>query len=121
VPDDRGATPIGERVEQASERRTQGCRVLCDELGIRTAQCIELAASCLLVRFAPAFFSPGAQACLDDDSPRDPLAERGEKTGERLGRTLRTRGDEHAVAAAQTRSDLGRRAHAVRSRPADSG
>src|SRR5947207_5719072 len=93
VPDDQGATPIGERVNYASERRTQGCRVLCDQLGIRTAQCIELAAPRLLVRFAPAFFAPGAQTCLDDDSACDPLAERGEKTGERLGRTLRTRGN----------------------------
>jgi hypothetical protein len=50
-------------------------------------------ASCLLVRFAPGIFAPGAQACLDDDSTRDPLAERGEKTRERLRRTLRTRGD----------------------------
>src|SRR5205823_8884889 len=69
--------------------------------------------SCLLVRFAPATLSPGAQTCLDGDSARDPLAERGEKAGERLGRTLRTRGDEQVVAAAQTRSDLGRRAHTL--------
>jgi hypothetical protein len=94
VPDDQGATPVGERVEHAPERRTQGCRVLCDQLGIRSAQCFELPVSCLLVRFAPAIFSSGAQACLDDDSARDPLTKRGEKTGERLSRTLRTRGDE---------------------------
>src|SRR6266540_6911522 len=58
-------------------------------------------------------FSPGAQTRLDDDSARDPLTKRGEKTGERLGRTLRTRGDEQVVAAAQTRSDLARRAHTL--------
>jgi hypothetical protein len=32
----------------------------------------------------------------------------------RLGRTLRTRGDEQVVAAAQARADVGRRAHTLR-------
>jgi hypothetical protein len=52
-----------------------------DEFGIRSAQCFELPVCCLLVRVAPAIFSPGAQTCFDDDSARDPLAERGETTG----------------------------------------
>ncbi len=111
--DDQSPTPVGERVEHSSERRAQGCRLLFDELGIRRAQCFELPASCLLVRFAPAIFSAGAQACLDVDSAGDPLAKGAEKTGERLSRTLRTRGDEQVVAAAQAPSDFGRRTHTL--------
>jgi hypothetical protein len=52
-----------------------------------------------------------AQARLDDDSAGDPLAERGEKARESLGRTLRACGNEQLVAAVQVRSDPCRHAH----------
>jgi hypothetical protein len=94
-----------------SERRTQRCRVLLDELGIRSAHRVERAASRLPIRLAPAFFSLRAQARLDDDSAGDPLAERGEKARESLGRTLRACGNEQLVAAVQVRSDPCRHAH----------
>jgi hypothetical protein len=93
-----------------SERRTQRCRVLLDEFGIRSAHRVERAASRLPIRLAPAFFSLRAQARLDDDSAGDPLAERGEKSRESLGRTLRACGNEQLVAAVQVRSDPCRRA-----------